>query len=153
MPMVSAEISALAALAGSAIGGIAPLISNRVIQRNMTERELLGREFAERQSLYAEFLRAAAEVYVQATTTNLEKLDGLILLYSLIGRIRLMGSKPVIKAAEEFAHLVTKRFGEKNLSMEDLREVALQPHVDPLYEFSSRCREEMHHLLRYGLRD
>jgi hypothetical protein len=152
MLMAAAEISALAALAGSAIGGITPIISNHVVQRSLIQRDLLSLELGERQGLYAEFLRFAATVYVQATTTSLEKMDDLIILYALVGRIRLVGSEPVIQAAENFANLVTKRFGEKNLTLEDLREATLQPHVDPLYEFSSRCREEIHHLFRHGLR-
>jgi hypothetical protein len=152
MSMTPAEVSALAALAGSAIGGITPIISNHVIQRSLTRREMLGRELAERQTLYSEFLRFAGTVYVQATTTSLEKVDDLIDLYTLVGRIRLVGSQPVIKAAEDFASLVTKLYGEKNLTLEALREATLQPHVDPLYDFSSRCREEIHHLLTHGLR-
>jgi hypothetical protein len=153
MAMTGPEISALAALAGSALGGIAPIINNHVVQRSLTQRELLSRELAERQNLYGEFIRFAAQTYVQATTTNLEKLDDLVLLYALVGRIRLLGSAPVIKAAYDIAHLITKLYGEKNLSVEDLREATLEPHVDPLSEFSMRCREELRHLLRYGLSD
>lgn len=150
MPMNSPELSALAALAGSAIGGITPIISNHVAQRGMTQRELLSRELAERQTLYSEFIRFAATVYVQAMTSSLEKMDDLVLLYALVGRIRLMASGPVIEAAENFTNLVTKRFGERNMSLEDLREAALQPHVDPLCEFSTRCRDELRLMLKRG---
>lgn len=151
MAMSSAELSTLAALAGSALGGITPIISNTVVQRSTTQRELLSRQLAGRQDLYAEFIQLAAKVYVQATTTSLEKLDDLILLYAMVSRIRLLASAPVIKAADEFAHLVTRRYGEANLSLEDMREATLQPHVDPLNEFSDRCRDEIRDLLRGGL--
>ena len=151
MPMSGAELSAVAALTGSALGGIAPIISNQLVQRGLIRRELLNRELGERQKLYAEFIQFAAKAYVQATTTDLERTDDLILLYALVGRIRLMGSSPVIQAAEDFVRLVTQRYGEQNLSLEDLREATLAPHVDPLYEFSTRCREEIRHLLHHGL--
>jgi hypothetical protein len=150
MAMSPPELSALAALAGSGLGGITQIVSNHLSQRGVTRRELLGRELSERQSLYGEFLRFAATVYVQATTTSLEKIDDLILLYALVGRVRLLGSTPVIQAAENFANLVTKLYGEKNLTLEDLREATLKPHVDPLHEFSTRCREEIRRLLRQG---
>jgi hypothetical protein len=87
MAMPPAEISALAS---SAIGGITPIITNHVVQRSMVQRELLGRELSDRQTLYGEFIHFAAQVYVQTRTTSLEKLDDLILLYALVGRIRLM---------------------------------------------------------------
>lgn len=153
MTMSPAELSAIAALAGSALGGIAPIISNQVVQRGLTQRELLSRELAERQNLYAEFIRFAQSVYVKATTTSLEKIDDLVMLYALVARIRLLGSAPVIQAAEAFAQLVTTRYGEKNLSIEEIRASVLGPHIDPLNEFSARCREEIRHLLQHGLSD
>jgi hypothetical protein len=144
-----AELSALAALAGSALGGIAPLISNHINQRGLTKREILTRELSERQTLYADFITAGATVYVRAVTSNdLDKGDDVIHLYALVGRIRLLGSPPVIQAAEEFARLVTKRFGEQNISLEDLREAALSTHVDPLNDFSVHCRRELQTLIR-----
>src|ERR1700761_3920869 len=124
MAMNSAEMSTLAALAGTALGGITPIISNTVIQRSLTKRELLSKELAERQTMYSDFIRFAATVYVQATTTNLDKMDDLIMLYALVGRIRLLASEPVIEAAEKFAHLVTQRYGEKNMTLEDVREAS-----------------------------
>lgn len=150
MTINPAELSALAALAGSALGGITPLVSSVLIQRGATERELLARELSERQSLYAEFISFAEKAYVNATTSNLDKFDDLIHLYALVGRIRLMSSIPVTEAAETFTQLVTRRYGEQNLTIEALRESALASHVDPLNEFSLRCRDEFHHLLRYG---
>jgi len=45
--MNNALISAVAALSGSALGGITPIISNYLIQRGLTQRELLNRELAE----------------------------------------------------------------------------------------------------------
>jgi hypothetical protein len=72
----------------------------------------------------------------------------LVALYALIGRIRLFASDPIIEAAEQFAMLMTQRFGEPAMTLEDLRSAALTQHVDPLNEFSSRCREELRLLLR-----
>jgi len=153
MAMTGAEISALAALAGSALGGVTPIISNHVVQRSLMRREMLGREFEERQNLYAEFIRFGAKVYAEARTSNLEKLDDLVLLYSYVSRIRLLASDAVIQAAEDFANLVTRRYGETNLTLEGLREAALETHVDPLNQFSSCCRGEIRMLLRRGRRD
>jgi hypothetical protein len=149
--MNGAELGALSALAGSALGGITPLLSNYFIQRGQTQRELLSRALADRQTLYSEFIQFATKVYVDATTRHLESMDDLIALYALVSRIRLFASNPVIEAAEEFAMRVTKRYGEEDLSLEDLRAATLTPHVDPLNVFSSRCREEIRIFLRNGV--
>jgi hypothetical protein len=89
------------------------------------------------------------KVYVQATATYLEEIDDLVALYALVSSIRLVASSPVIDASEEFAQSVTKRYGEKNLSLEDLSDAAVAPdHVDPLNTFSTRCRDELQSILR-----
>jgi hypothetical protein len=54
MEMNGAEISAIAALSGSALGGLTPIVSNYLVQRGLTEREMLDRELGARQSLYSE---------------------------------------------------------------------------------------------------
>jgi hypothetical protein len=48
--MNEAVVSAVAALTGSALGGLTPIISNYLIQRGLTQRELLTHELVERQT-------------------------------------------------------------------------------------------------------
>jgi hypothetical protein len=144
--MNGAEISAIAALSGSALGGLTPIISNYLVQRGQTEREMLERELGARQSLYSDFIQFATKIYVDATTKEMEDADDLVALYALISRIRLIASTSVIEAAEEFAANVTKRYGEKAISFEVLKNTTLSPHIDPLNGFSSRCRDELRSL-------
>jgi hypothetical protein len=146
--MNGAVVSALAALGGSAFGGITPLISNYLIQRGMTARELLSRELASRQTLYSDFIQFCTKLYVSATTKQLDDADEMIALYALISRIRLFASEPVIGAAEQFATQMTERFGEAALTMEALRDATLTHHVDPLNVFSTCSREELRSLIR-----
>jgi hypothetical protein len=146
--MDGAVISALAALGGSALGGVTPLVSNYLIQRGMTEREMLSRELASRQSLYSDFIQFGTRLYVSATTKDLDDADDLVALYALISRMRLFASEPVIDAAEQFAMQMTQRFGEASMSIEDLKKSTLEHHADPLNVFSSHCREELRLLLR-----
>ena len=141
--MNSAIVSALSALAGSALGAISPITSSFLIQRGQAQRDLFYRELELRQHIYAEFIQSGATLYAQATTTSLENVDGVVILYALIGRMRLIASEPVIAAAEEFARCVIARYGEPNLTLEGLRDAAFASQVDPLYAFSSRCREEI----------
>jgi hypothetical protein len=154
MIMNDALVSALAALTGSMVGGLTPIISNYLIQRGLTERELLTRELAERQNLYVEFIRFGTTVFVSATTREPqnENFDDLIALYALVGRIRLYASTPVTEAAQDFAALVAKRYGTAAISVEDLTKATLGPHVDPLGAFSVHCRQELEDIRRHRSR-
>jgi hypothetical protein len=147
--MNGAVVSALAALGGSALGGITPLVSNYLIQRGMTTREMLSRELLSRQTLYSDFIQFGTKLYVSATTKQLDDTDELIALYALISRIRLFASQPVIDAAEQFATQMIELFGEAPMTMEALRKATLTHHVDPLNVFSGCCRAELRSLLRY----
>ena len=148
--MTGAGISALAAIGGSALGSLTPLISNYLIQKGLTEREQLSREISVRQSLYAEFIQFSTKLYVNARTKQLDGVDDMVALYALISRMRLFASLAVMEAAEDLAAEVMKRYGEADLSIEELKNVALAPHhVDPLNVFSTRCREELRELFSH----
>jgi len=139
--------STIAALAGSTIGGLMPIISNFLIQRGLTKREMINRELAARQTLYSDFIDYATKLYLVAATRKPENIDELVALYALISRIRLVASENVIVAAETFAESVTKRYGEAAISMEEFRNETIGQHLDPLHEFSGRCREELRSIL------
>jgi hypothetical protein len=149
--MNEAVVSAVAALTGSALGGLTPIISNYLVQRGLTQRELLTHELVERQNLYAEFIRFGTTLYVSATTREPqdENLDDLVKLYALVGRIRLYASTPVIEAAQEFAALVTEKYGSPAISIDDLRSATVKPHVDPLHPFSAQCRKELEEIFHH----
>jgi hypothetical protein len=148
--MNDAMISAVAALTGSALGGLTPLISNYLIQRGLTARELLTRELTERQNMYSEFIRFGTTIYVKAITNEPQNgsLDDLVALYALVGRMRLYASARVSKAAEEFAALVTEKYGNPAIPIEVLRSAAVKSRVDPLGAFSIECRKELEEVSR-----
>jgi hypothetical protein len=149
--MNEALISALAALTGSALGGLTPIISNYLIQQGLTQRELLTRELTERQSLYGEFIRFGTTLYVSVITKDPrdERFDDLISLYAILNRIRLYSSAAVIQAAEDFATRMVESYAKPAISLEDLRNATLKPHVDPLNNFSFQCRQELEQIFRF----
>jgi hypothetical protein len=91
----------------------------------------MNQVFAERQRLYFDFIAESAHRYADALTQNSYTLDGLVTLYSLVGRIRLTASEPVINAAEEVVKLIVVRYGEENLTLDELRTAAASAQVDP----------------------
>jgi hypothetical protein len=133
----------LAALGGSIIGATTPVISNFVLQRSVTQRELTNRELAQREELYAEFIRQGTACYAKALAESLQSIDELVAMYALVNRIRLFASEPVLTSAEAFVRTLVAKFGEHNLSVAELRTVALEQHADPLNDFALKCRSEL----------
>lgn len=148
--MNNAILSVLAALTGSTVGGLAPVLSNYVLQRGQTQRDLLNRQLAQRESLYSDFIREASHLYANSLTQSMEDIDDMVSLYALVSRIRLLASEAVVHAAEDFVKKIIKHYGEPNLSVEQMRSAALSAKADPLDVFSLACRKELRDILRQG---
>jgi hypothetical protein len=107
--MDTALTSALAALGGSSLGALTPVLNNYLLQRSMRQRELINRELEQREVLYADFIKEASHLYANSIAHNLESLDDLVALYALVSRIWLLASAPVLREAEEFVKQIVRR--------------------------------------------
>jgi hypothetical protein len=143
----SAAITALAAVAGSIVGGLASFLTTFFTQRNQADRDLLSREVAHREELYSQFIKEATNLYVDSLDKNLENPVSLIGLYSLVGRIRLVSSDTVLAAAEKVADSIVDSYRRPPVTFEDLYKVR-ESQVDPLKKFTEACREERKIMLK-----
>ncbi len=66
--MNTAAISALAALGGSAIGALAPVLTNVLLQRSAARHDLANRTVAAREALYSDFIKEASGLFVTSVT-------------------------------------------------------------------------------------
>ena len=143
LTMDSTLTSVLAAIGGSIVGASTPVLSNFVLQRSLTQRELTNREIAQREDLYAEFIRQGTSCYAKALSQSLEKVDDIVAMYALVNRIRLFASESVLEAAEDFVKKLIAKYGERNMSIEELETAALEQHANPLSAFALKCRSEL----------
>jgi hypothetical protein len=143
VPMNPATINILAALSGTAVGSLAPVLSNYVLQRSVTQRDLLNRQLGQREILYSDFIKEVSRLYADAMIHELDDLNDLVSLYALVSRIRLLASEPVVRAAEEFVKLIVQHYDDANLTLEEIRAAALSQKADPLDVFSFACRKEL----------
>jgi hypothetical protein len=148
--MDSTLTSVLAALGGSIIGASTPVFSNFILQRSLTQRELTNREIAQREDLYSEFIRQGTACYAKALSQSLENIDEIVAMYALVNRIRLFASSSVLEAAEAFVKKLVERYGEKNMSIDQIRSVAMEQHADPLNDFALKCRAELREVYEKG---
>ena len=144
----SALVTALAAIGGSIVGGLASFATTFFTQRNQAHRDLLSRDVAHREELYSQFIQEATNLFVDSLDRILEKPASLIGMFSLIGRIRLVGSDQVLAAAEKVADSIVDSYSRPPIKFEDAYKVGREGklvregHVDPLKAFTEACREE-----------
>ena len=144
--------SAMAAITGALVGGLASLASTWVGERSRHRRDLLQREIVKRETTYSEFIERASEVYVASATHRIDdddaELPGMVSLYAVSSRIRLFASDHVIKETEKVIDRILRQYGDNNLSAEQLRMSMAEKRDDPLKAFSVICRHELRDLQR-----
>ena len=144
--------SALAAITGTFVGGLASLASTWMGERSRHRREFLQREIARRETTYSEFIERASKLYVASATHRIddddEEVAGMVSLYAVSSRIRLFASDQVIVEAETVIDRIARQYGYDNLSAEQLRMSTVEKRDDPLKAFSVICRHELQDLQR-----
>src|SRR5215469_10985752 len=99
--MEAAYISALAALAGTAIGGLTSFATSWMTQHAQSRARRVANEKDKREALFGQFLDEAAKLYADALQNKREDAAALIIgIYGLVSRIRLISSARVVESAE-----------------------------------------------------
>jgi len=140
--MDSTLMTAMSGVLGSFVGASAAVGTAWITQHALNRRELVREEIRKRETLYGEFIAECSRVLVDAFMHALEKPETLLPVYALINRIRLCASKPVLSQAEELLKLITQQYFARNLTVDQLRELALSREADPLKAFGDACRAE-----------
>lgn len=145
--MEAAYISALAALSGTAIGGLTSFATSWATQQAQARAQRLAAERDARAALFGRFLDEAARLYADALQNRRDDTAALMVIYALINRIRLTSSPQVVEAADTLARIIVDAYLAPNITMEEMRANWIDRHVDPLRDFSDACRQE---LLTFG---
>jgi|SRR5271166_1109476 len=136
-------LAALAAVSGSLVGALGSFVSTWIAQRRQGRRDLLARKIVYRETLYSDFITESARLFVDAYEQhNVSDPKNLIPVYALLSRIRLVSSRPVLKAAEEIVKRIVDTYPQPNLTAEQIQSAALTGE-DPLRPFSEICRAEI----------
>ena len=146
--MEASIISALAALTGSAVGGLTSVAANWLNQKRQIRAQWLHHERNRRQILYRNFIEEASKCYIDALQHHEADADipGLVGLYAKLGQMRVLSSKPVVHSAEHIAKRIMDTYLEPDKSFVELRDMASTGAIDILCEFSEACRDEFEQL-------
>jgi hypothetical protein len=135
-------ITAMSGVLGSLVGGSATLATAWITQKTTTKRELVQLEIRKREALYGEFITECSKILLDAMSHTLDKPETVLNAYALLNRSRLSASPAVLHQAEHLLRRITEQYFDKNLSVEEMRELARSADADPLKGFGEACREE-----------
>jgi hypothetical protein len=142
--MEIAYISALSALAGSAVGGFTSTVTTWISQRAQARTVQRGQEITRRQDLYREFITAASKTYGDALVSSEPQLADLVALYSMISRMRVLSESRTVACADEIMRTIIDTYFSPNHSVRELTEmIKVGTGIDPLKEFSEAARREV----------
>ena len=142
-----AYVSALAALAGSAIGGATSLGASWLTQRTQVRAEEVAHDIARREDLYNDFIEEASKLYADALEHDKADTSKLVRLYALVSRMRVRSLPAVIEIADRVMQTIIETYFKPNITLRELSETLKdRSAIDPLREFSDACRGELQRL-------
>jgi len=141
--MNPAYVTAVAALAGSAVGGLTSLAASWLTQRAQARAQQLAHDVGRREVLYKNFIEEASKSYADAIQHN--EIDGakLVRLYAVVSRMRVLSSQPVVERADTVMRMIMETYAAPNKTIRDVADTVNRGGLDPLRDFSSACREEL----------
>jgi hypothetical protein len=146
--MDSAWISAFSAVMGSLVGAFTSFVTTYTNQRAQYRRDFLSRQFAQRETLYSEFINEAARLQVDSLAHQIADPSALVIIYALQNRIRLNASQEVVQAAANTIQEIVESYRRPKMTEEDIRRGAYLEIEDPVKEFGEACRKELNRLSR-----
>ena len=141
--MDNAIVTAMAGVLGSLVGGSATMATAWITQKTVSKRELTQLEMRKRETLYGEFIAECAKLLMDAFTHTLDTPEKLLPVYAMLNRIRLSASQPVLAEAERLLTRITDQYFSRNLTLDEIRDLARSEGADPLRTFGEACRAEL----------
>ena len=141
-------MTALAALAGAALGGCTSFAASWTTQRAQMKAEETANSKSRRQKLYKAFIDAAAKIYGDALVHDKLETSGLVELHAIVARMRVLSSLAVIEQANRVVRIITETYSQPNKSEPEIEKMIEDGSIDLLKGFSEACRQEFETNLR-----
>ena len=141
--MDPAYVTAIAALAGSLIGGLTSFATTWLTQQTQSRAQQLAHELGRREDLYKDFIEEASRLYADAFEHNEADTAKLVNLYALVSRIRVRSAPKIVADADKVVRLIIETYLAPNRTFRDVPKLVESEAMDFLREFSDACREEL----------
>jgi len=144
--MDSASLSAFAALAGAAIGGLTSFATSWLTQQTQVKVQQSAHKLTKREELYKDFVEEASKLYADSLIHETSDVSQLVRLYAMISRMRVLSSTTTIESADKVALILVNTYLAPNKTFPELRDMVNSGAIDLLRDFSEACREEFQKL-------
>jgi hypothetical protein len=141
--MNGAYLSAVAALAGSAVGALASVMTAWLTLNTQERARRVAQAMSRKENLYGEFLEEASKRFTEALTHSFEDVSVIVHLYSLIGKLRLFAPTDVLSAADEVIRRIIHTYAAPSQDPSALEKQIEKPDLDILRRFSEACRRDL----------
>jgi hypothetical protein len=138
-----AYVSALAALAGSTIGGLTSLMASWLTNHVQSSAQERVGSRNRRVELYKDFIDEASKWYADAYEHDQAEVSNLVKLYALISRMRVLSSPRVVESADRVVRLIIETYLSPNKSFRQVTEIIDDAAMNPLRDFGNACRAEL----------
>ncbi len=135
-------VTAFAALGGAALGSLTSSATSWTTLRIRMRDEHRNNSRSRRRDLYKEFIEEAAKIYGDALIHDHFDFSGLIGLYALISKMRVLSTSTVIESATRVARIITETYNKPNKTPMELESMIADGTIDLLKGFSDACRLE-----------
>jgi gas vesicle protein len=136
-------MSAVAALAGTFVGGITSVATSWLGQQRQTKEHRRAREKEALQTLYRQFIEDASRLYLDALEHNTTEISKLVGIYTTLNRMRVLSSRKVVAEADSALRVIVAVYAKENATFSGIRQSIGQGFLDPLRPFSEACHEEL----------
>jgi len=142
--MDTATISALAAIGGTAIGGLTSGLTALLNSYAQARAEQISHDLARRQDLIRDFIISASKTYGEAMVSNEPNVQELVSLYSMLSRMRALAMPRTVECGEKLMTTIVDAYFAPNRTLRELHElIASGVNIDPLRDFSEAARVEL----------
>jgi hypothetical protein len=144
MVLDTAVIAALAAVAGSVVGGSASLAATFLGQRLQARWSRLAAELNEQEELDRRLVEEAVPLFIDALQQSALDPAKIMRFYSILGCIRLTSNDEVLQAAERVAKRLLEAYDSPPQDpVKVLKQLFENKQtLDPLLDFTMACRRE-----------
>jgi len=144
--MDTAFVSALSALAGTALGGLTSGLTTMLNTRVQARAEQITHGMARREDLVRDFIIEAAKTYGDAVVSNEPKTQEIVNLYAMVSRMRVLSMPRSAACADRVMRRILDTYFQPNRTLRDLdseMKDGASGSIDVLREFGEVAREEM----------
>jgi len=140
--MDSATISALAAVAGAAIGGLTSFAASWLTQQTQARTQQVIHKLTRREELYKDFIEEASKVYADSLVHEKLDVSQLVRLYAFISMMRVISPETIVEHADNIGRMIVNNYLAPNKTSDELRNMVNSGAIDLLRDFSEACRKE-----------